>query len=89
MKILPGFLSKYLADVEHKDASAGMYSDFHKLTLDKLSLLFDTSISCGHNSSCADRLLFKNGKNKITQHSQNVFLKMIGYLFTGFCGLLW
>ena len=88
MRIVPGFLNKYLAGAQKSDPSA-LYMDFHKLTLDKLSLLFDTSVSCGHDTPNADRLLMKNGKNKITQHSQNVFLKMIGYLFTGFCGLLW
>ena len=63
--------------------------DFHKQSLTSLTHFFNTSLTDGLSDAEARQLLIKNGKNLLTQHKKNVFLKMIGYLFSGFCGLLW
>jgi hypothetical protein len=62
---------------------------FHKLTLGELAVLFNTSLTCGLTDTCAQQLLIKNGKNCIKQKSKNIFWRLVSYLFTGFCGLLW
>ena len=62
---------------------------FHRQSLEELATNLETSLMSGLSSTEAATLLAKNGKNLIKPHSQNIFLKMISYLFTGFCGLLW
>ena len=63
--------------------------DFHKQSLDQLASFFNTSLSDGLSESEAKQLLTKNGENILKHHTKNVLLKMLSYLFTGFCGLLW
>ena len=63
--------------------------DFHKLTLEKLSSICESSLSDGLTSEQAVKGINKNGKNCIKKKSKNVFVKLLSYLFTGFCGLLW
>ena len=62
---------------------------FHKLTFEELAAFFNTSLKDGLDKNTAAQLLIKNGKNKITQKSKNPIIKILGYFFTGFCGLIW
>ena len=64
-------------------------TDYHKITLDQLQHDLATSISDGLDESKAAQLLAKNGFNRISQKSKNPIFKLVGYLFTGFCGLIW
>ena len=63
--------------------------DYHKQTLTSLAQYFNTSLTDGLNETEAKQILLKNGKNVLSQHKNNPFLKLISFLFTGFCGLLW
>ena len=63
--------------------------DFHKLSLNELVRSFNTSLSNGLNEAEAKNLLAKNGKNLMSHQKKSVFVKLLSYLFTGFCGLLW
>jgi hypothetical protein len=62
---------------------------FHKLTLAELAQLLNTSFTFGLDEACAQQLLAKNGKNHIKPKGRNILWRMLSYLFTGFCGLLW
>ncbi len=64
-------------------------SDFHTITLSQLAERFNTSLQNGHTSENAAMLLAKNGPNAIKQEEKSVILKIINYLLTGFCGILW
>ena len=64
-------------------------TDFHKISLAELESKLSTSTVEGLNPSNASQLLAKYGKNKITQARKNPLLKIVGYLFSGFCGLIW
>ena len=63
--------------------------NFHKLSLNELSGFFNTSLTDGLSESESKQLLIKNGKNILQHHKKNIIIKLISYLFTGFCGLLW
>lgn len=63
--------------------------DYHKMPLDELADMFQTSLTRGQSQVNASQLLIRNGKNKIEHKEQNVLVKIVGYFFTGFCGLLW
>jgi sodium/potassium-transporting ATPase subunit alpha len=63
--------------------------DYHKLTFEQLVERFDTSLTKGLNDLQATNLLIKNGKNVLKQKKKNLLVKILGYLFTGFCALLW
>jgi magnesium-transporting ATPase (P-type) len=59
------------------------------LSFEQLVHRFDTSLTKGLNELQATNLLIKNGKNLIKKKEKHIFRKLIGYLFTGFCALLW
>jgi sodium/potassium-transporting ATPase subunit alpha len=63
--------------------------NFHKLSLNELAGYFNTSLTDGLSEVESKQLLTKNGKNILQHYKKNIFLKLISYLFTGFCGLLW
>ena len=63
--------------------------DYHKLSFDELIRRFDTSLTKGLDSLRATNLLIKNGKNILNKKEKSIVVKLISYLFTGFCGLLW
>lgn len=89
MKItLPKFLNKSKA-VDPIANAKRVEHDFHKLSLEELAASLNTSMMDGLSSAEAAKLLIKFGKNVIKPPSQNIVLRMISYLFTGFCGLLW
>ncbi len=63
--------------------------EFHKMSLSEISRVFSTSLTDGLDQSCANQLLVKHGRNQIKQKKENTLLKLVGFLFTGFCGMLW
>jgi sodium/potassium-transporting ATPase subunit alpha len=64
-------------------------TNVHKVALEDLVCMLETSVTAGLTELQAGQFLVKNGKNKIEHKDQNPVLKFIGYFFTGFCGLLW
>jgi sodium/potassium-transporting ATPase subunit alpha len=69
--------------------TSGYERDFHKITFDELCDKLSTSITDGLDAASAQQKLIKNGKNKITQKRKNPIFKILGYFFSGFCGLIW
>ena len=63
--------------------------DFHKKSVPELEEHFKTSMTYGLSSSAAKNRLLGDGKNVITSQTTNVVVKLIKYLFGGFCVLLW
>jgi sodium/potassium-transporting ATPase subunit alpha len=76
----------------HKVKKIKTFTDdlnFHKLSLNELAGYFYTSLTDGLSEVESKQLLTKNGKNVLQHYKKNIFLKLLSYLFTGFCGLLW
>jgi sodium/potassium-transporting ATPase subunit alpha len=63
--------------------------EYHKMSLSELSRVLGTSLTDGLDQANANQLLVKYGRNQIKQKKESTLLKLISYLFTGFCGLLW
>ncbi|KAI8636494.1 hypothetical protein BD408DRAFT_448383 [Parasitella parasitica] len=63
--------------------------DFHKLTSHELGLRFNTSDTAGLDSAASESRLRKNGENVLIQHRPNYLRKILGYVFGGFCSVLW
>lgn len=63
--------------------------DFHKLSLHELGLRFDTNTSSGLTFTTATQRLQRTGKNIISPPDSKLFKKIFGYIFGGFCPLLW
>ncbi|KAI9924074.1 hypothetical protein ASPWEDRAFT_38538 [Aspergillus wentii DTO 134E9] len=63
--------------------------DFHILSLDKLSQQFRVDSQSGLSSSSAASRLSHDGKNVIFHHRENYLKKILGYVFGGFCSVLW
>jgi sodium/potassium-transporting ATPase subunit alpha len=63
--------------------------DFHKLTADEVSQRFNTSEKLGLDTSAAESRLKRNGENVLEQRRPNYFFKIFGYVFGGFCSVLW
>ena len=85
---LPNFLKKKNKANEIKVVKE-INSDFHKLTLSQLADRLETSLENGLTNEHAASLLVKNGPNVIKQEKRSVLLKLVDYLLTGFCGVLW
>lgn len=80
-------------DEEEQNASPGLNVkvdyDFHKIDFIKLCTRFNVSLTDGLNSQQAQELLSKNGKNVLSPPRRRIIRTLLGYLFTGFCGILW
>lgn len=63
--------------------------DFHKLSTHELNLRFNTSDAVGLDSAASDSRLKRNGENILVQRKPNYLLKILGYVFGGFCSVLW
>ena len=63
--------------------------DFHKITFDDLCARFNTSMTDGLDTASAQQKLIKDGKNKIVIKRKNPIFHILGYFFSGFCGLIW
>jgi sodium/potassium-transporting ATPase subunit alpha len=64
-------------------------SNVHKIAIEDLVCMLETSATTGLTEPKASQFLTKNGKNKLEYKDHNPILKFIGYFFNGFCGLLW
>lgn len=63
--------------------------DFHKLTPAEINLRFNSNEALGLSQVEAARRLKSNGPNILDTRRPNYFLKLLGYLFGGFCSILW
>ena len=61
----------------------------HKMSLDELNRAFNTSCTHGLTSEEATRLLVQNGPNVLAPPQTHYIRKLLGYMFGGFCSLLW
>ncbi|KAG0046490.1 hypothetical protein BGZ83_008342 [Gryganskiella cystojenkinii] len=63
--------------------------DFHRLTPNEIDLRFNSNESQGLNSDEARRRLQAHGPNTLQMRKPNYVKKVLGYLFGGFCSILW
>lgn len=63
--------------------------DFHKLTSAEIALRFNSNESVGLEQAEAERRLRANGPNTLDMRKPNYVKKILGYLFGGFCSVLW
>ncbi|PWY87388.1 calcium ATPase [Aspergillus heteromorphus CBS 117.55] len=63
--------------------------DFHVLDADRLCQQFNVDANRGLSGEAAATRLQRDGKNIIAQHSENYLKKILGYVFGGFCSVLW
>ncbi|KAG0301421.1 hypothetical protein BGZ98_008370 [Dissophora globulifera] len=63
--------------------------NFHKLTTAELDLRFNTNEVLGLEQSEAEKRLRSNGPNTLDVRRPNYLKKILGYLFGGFCSILW
>ena len=62
---------------------------YHKMSLDELCHEFSTSVTRGLTIQQAAETLAKNGPNLLAPPQSHYIRKILGYLFGGFCSLLW
>ncbi|KAG0314323.1 hypothetical protein BG000_005577, partial [Podila horticola] len=91
-----GFFSKKNAKGKEKKedelASESDYFatvDFHKLTTAELALRFNSNEALGLPQNEAQRRLQANGPNSLNARKPNYVKKVLGYVFGGFCSVLW
>ncbi|KAK9720409.1 hypothetical protein K7432_004160 [Basidiobolus ranarum] len=63
--------------------------DYHKLSIDNICVRFGTVQDLGLDSLAAKKRLERNGHNTLHQPSPNYIKKLLGYIFGGFCSVLW
>ncbi|OJJ42921.1 hypothetical protein ASPZODRAFT_1238891 [Penicilliopsis zonata CBS 506.65] len=63
--------------------------DFHIISPDVLYQQFNVDVKSGLSSSAAASRLQRDGKNTIAHHRENYLKKILGYVFGGFCSVLW
>ncbi|GLA30049.1 hypothetical protein AnigIFM63326_008246 [Aspergillus niger] len=63
--------------------------DFHLLAADRLCQQFNVDASRGLSTDSASTRLQRDGKNIIAHHGENYVKKILGYIFGGFCSVLW
>lgn len=63
--------------------------DFHRLTAAEVSLRFNSNETLGLAQAEATRRLSANGPNTLDVRKPNYVKKILGYLFGGFCSVLW
>ncbi|PWY70824.1 calcium ATPase [Aspergillus sclerotioniger CBS 115572] len=63
--------------------------DFHVLSADRLCQQFNVDANHGLSTDSAATRLQRDGKNIIAHHRENYLKKILGYVFGGFCSVLW
>ncbi|KAF9940794.1 hypothetical protein BGZ67_006811 [Mortierella alpina] len=63
--------------------------DFHKLSESEVNLRFNSHESLGLSQHEAERRLHTNGPNTLEVRKPSYVKKILGYLFGGFCSILW
>jgi sodium/potassium-transporting ATPase subunit alpha len=74
-----------------KDDGRGAFAkvNFHTLPTLQLCQQFNVSPELGLDAPVAARRLQRDGKNTITQKHPKYFLRLLSYVFGGFCSILW
>ncbi|KAG6899286.1 hypothetical protein C0993_011613, partial [Termitomyces sp. T159_Od127] len=62
---------------------------YHNVSVEKLCGMFGTTADRGLDNVVVARNLQRDGKNTIAKKKPKYLLKIISYLFTGFCSILW
>ncbi|KAI9848019.1 MAG: hypothetical protein M1838_000665 [Thelocarpon superellum] len=62
---------------------------FHTVTVDQVCQQFNVSFNQGLSAEAAARRLQRDGKNTVAKRRENYLLKVLGYIFGGFCSILW
>lgn len=82
--------SKGKSKVKHiTEAIKEVTYTYHKMTLSELSTEFATSCTQGLTDQQAATALDKHGPNMLKPPESHRIRKILGYLFGGFCWLLW
>ncbi|KAF3481665.1 cation-transporting ATPase pma1 [Arthroderma uncinatum] len=84
-------------DVAKEGSSASVHNDkeyfekldFHILSKDTLCQQFNVSSDQGLSAEAANTRLQRDGKNTIPRRRPNYLRKILGYVFGGFCSVLW
>jgi sodium/potassium-transporting ATPase subunit alpha len=63
--------------------------DFHKLTPAEIDLRFNSNEALGLEQTEAERRLRTSGPNTLDTRKPNYIKKLLGYVFGGFCSVLW
>jgi sodium/potassium-transporting ATPase subunit alpha len=63
--------------------------DFHLLSPEQICRQLNVSFDQGLSASSASTRLQHNGKNVIAQRRENYWRRVLGYVFGGFCSVLW
>lgn len=63
--------------------------NYHRLTIEQITQMFSTSYERGLDNAAAAKLLQQNGPNELLQRHPNYIWKIFGYVFGGFCSVLW
>lgn len=63
--------------------------DFHKLTPAEINLRFNSNETLGLGQVEAERRLRTNGPNTLASRKPSYIKKVLGYVFGGFCSVLW
>ena len=76
---------------EKDDGRGGAFDkvNFHTLPTLQLCQQFNVSPELGLDAPVAARRLQRDGKNTITQKQPKYFWQLFGYVFGGFCSILW
>ena len=90
-------LSIQVADSLAPDKSTGQKTDggtfqdvdFHTLPILQLCQQFNVSPELGLDAPVAARRLERDGRNIIVQKQPKYFWRLFGYVFGGFCSILW
>ncbi|KAG0269147.1 hypothetical protein DFQ27_004720 [Actinomortierella ambigua] len=80
---------KKLSIKESEEADYFASLDFHTLDVSKLDLRFNTNNETGLLTTEAERRLKTHGPNTLKTQRPNYLKRGIGYLFGGFCSILW
>ncbi|KAI1922423.1 hypothetical protein LOZ65_003530 [Ophidiomyces ophidiicola] len=73
----------------HNDKEYFETIDFHLLSRDRLCQQFNVSSDQGLSDHAAKSRLQRDGKNTIPRRRPNFLRKILGYIFGGFCSVLW
>ncbi|KAK2802462.1 hypothetical protein FQN51_004525 [Onygenales sp. PD_10] len=63
--------------------------DFHTLDIPRLAQQFNVRVDQGLSTSAASTRLQRDGKNTVPQARDSYIKKVLGYVFGGFCSILW
>lgn len=74
---------------KHPDHDYFENLDFHLLSTERLCQEFNVDLRYGLSDSAVATRLQRDGKNMISRYRENYVKKILGYVFGGFCSVLW